>query len=237
MRSNKHMIFANQRQLTWRPGMIVFPAVMMLLGILTPATHAQENLPELIQQARGNFKPVTPEQLTAARAEATAADARSGAPGGASSANGQRWLKYLRWDGLKPELAKEGAPNLEALDATLGQINRDEKGLELPRFRRLADALRRYRDLTAISQWENPTELYGQQLDALQRQLDAYRAEPTPANEIAFGTAVANHHRRRSGGGSGPGSAARILASPTRSSIFPPVSWPRAPSPSIAAST
>ena len=35
--------------------------------------------------------------------------------------------------------------------------------------------------------WENPADLYGQQLDALQRQLDSYRQERTPANEIALG--------------------------------------------------
>jgi hypothetical protein len=106
---------------------------------------------------------------------------------GVSKANGQRWLGYLQWDDLKKDLASGAAPNLDTLDTTLRQLNRDENGLELPRFRRLADALRRYRDRAAVSTWENPAELYGQQLEALQRQLEAYRQERTPANENALG--------------------------------------------------
>jgi hypothetical protein len=151
------------------------------------AANAQENLTELMQQARDSFRPVTADQVSQARAELSQRMQEVERWVGASSPNGQRWLRYLRWDDLKSARANEESPNLEVLDATLGQLNRDENGLELPRFRRLAAGLRRYRDLVAVSLWENPAELYVQQLDALQRQLEAYRQEPTPANEISLG--------------------------------------------------
>jgi hypothetical protein len=166
-------------------------AVVVAFAVLSlpnvGALGQQRPLPELIQQARENFKPISPEQVSQARSELAQRMSEVERWVGASTANGQRWMRYLRGDDLKQELAKEGPANLEVLDSTLRQLNRDEKGLELPRFRRLADALRRYRDLGAVSTWENPADLYGQQLDALQRQLDAYRQERTPANEIALG--------------------------------------------------
>ena len=59
-----------------------------------------------------------------------------------ASANGQRWLKFLKWDELKAALATDGGPDVRALNATLGQLNRDENGLEMAKFRDMADALR-----------------------------------------------------------------------------------------------
>jgi hypothetical protein len=155
--------------------------------LTTSLSAAQDDFNALIQQAREAFQPVRPEQLAAARA---ALDQRMGElerfvrP---STSNGQRWLRYLRWDALRAELANEGPPRIEVLDVTLERLQRNENGLELRQFRRLAEALERYRNLVAVSLWDDPAELYGRQLDALQRTLEAYRSEPTPANESALG--------------------------------------------------
>jgi hypothetical protein len=65
-------------------------------------------------------------------------------------------------------------------------MNRDENGLELPKFRNLANALQRYRDLAAISQWKDPKQIYEQQLEALSKTLNQYRSDPSPANEQAL---------------------------------------------------
>jgi hypothetical protein len=149
------------------------------------AAQAQEDFPALIQQARESFQPVTPGQLSQAQAQLAQRMEELERFVRPTSSNGQRWLRFLRWDGLKQALLADGPANLEAFDTTLRQLNRDENGLELPQFRRLADALDRYRNLTAVSLWENPAELYARQLDALERALAAYRESPTPATEGA----------------------------------------------------
>ena len=96
-------------------------------------------------------------------------------------------MRYLRGDALKQELANEGPANLEVLDGTLRQLNRDEKGLELPRFRRLADALRRYRDLGSCFDLGES----GRPVRSAARRPPAAvgRVSPgaSPANEIALG--------------------------------------------------
>lgn len=165
---------------------VALAAVGWLLAMAGPAP-AQQDLAALIQQARDSFQPVNAEQLAAARTVLSQRMDELEQFVRPTSANGQKWLKYLRWDTLKEQLAAAGPANLEPFDATLRQLNNDENGLELPRFRRLTDALERYRDLTAVSLWENPADLYGSQLDALARMLDAYRSEPSPDAELAVG--------------------------------------------------
>jgi hypothetical protein len=183
---NLNSDFSSEARWHWPTVIAVFMALFTPPLANSGALGQESPIPGLIQQARENFQPVTPEQVSQARAELTSRMSELEQWVGASTANGQRWLRYLAWDDLRKALAAEGAPNVEALDTTQRQLNSDENGLELPRFRRLADALRRYRDRAAVSTWENPAELYGQQLDALARQLEAYRQERSPANENAL---------------------------------------------------
>jgi hypothetical protein len=145
--------------------------------------NAQEDLSELFDKASQDFRPVTDEQLSESRAQVRRRMEeleRFVHPG---TSNGRRWLSYLRWAPLKEEIAKDSPQDIEPLDATLQQLHRDENGLELPQFRRLADDLKRYRNLLAVSQWENPEQLYGQQLDALEGEVQAFRNDPSAANE------------------------------------------------------
>jgi hypothetical protein len=151
--------------------------------VATSITSAQEDVSTLIERAHEDFRPVNEEQLYQARADLQRRMEELERFVSPRSSNGQRWLRYLRWDALRKELSKKPPHNVEPLDATLARLNRDENGLERLQFRRLAAALERYRNLSAVSQWENPTELYGQQLEALQRDADAFRENATPANE------------------------------------------------------
>ena len=162
--------------------------------LLTHYPAAAQQFPALIEQARADFQPVTPDQLAEARDELAQRMTDLERFVRPSTPNGQRWLRYLRWDALKAELAKDGPPALEALDTTLEQLRQNENGLELRQFRRLADALERYRNLVAVSLWENPAELYGRQLDSLQRLIEAFRTDPTPANEAALGRVLGVIH-------------------------------------------
>ena len=145
--------------------------------------YAQSDLSELFDRAGQEFRPVTDEQLTQARAQVRRRMEeleRFVHPG---TSNGRRWLDYLRWAPLEEEIAKESPQNIEPFDATLEGLKRDENGLELPRFRRLASELERYRNLLGLSQWESPEEQYGQQIEALRNEVESYRNEPSSANE------------------------------------------------------
>lgn len=155
-----------------------------LLG--AAAAVAEEDIAGLSAQARSDFKPVNEQQLAKARAELRDRMKDVEQFIRPSTENGKRWARYLRWDELKKQVAADRPNDLSPFDATLRQLNRNEKGLENPRFRRLANALRRYRDTLAVSMWENPADLYGRQLDALQRDLDAYHKEPSPRTEMTL---------------------------------------------------
>jgi len=158
----------------------------VFVALLCTPLMAQQDLAGQIEQARGSFKPVTEQQVTGARAELQKQMRDVEQFVQPASQNGQRWIRYLQWDALKGQVSSNDAKNLEALDATLGKLNRNVSGLENRRFRRLARALRRYRDTLAVSTWEKPADLYNQQLAALQSGIEAYRKEPTPQNSLAL---------------------------------------------------
>jgi hypothetical protein len=160
-------------------------AVMALL-CGTAMVQAQDDISDLIQRARGNFKPVGDKEPAEARAELKARMNEVADYVDPSSENGKVWLRYLRWDALKNAVADDKPKDLAPIDNTLRQLNRNETGLENRRFRRLASALRRYHDLAAVSSWDKPGEIYGKQLDALQRDLEAYRKDPSPRNQLAL---------------------------------------------------
>lgn len=140
-----------------------------------------------IQSARDAFQPISDDQLSAARTEL---DERMRALErfvGASSDNGKKWLKFLRWQPLEEALDADGLPALDPLATTYRQLNRNKNGLELQPFRRLARVLRNYLDLVAVARLDDPASAYGQQLDALAADLERYRTNPTPKDELTIG--------------------------------------------------
>jgi hypothetical protein len=164
---------------------VAFSAVVVLL-FGAAQLPAQDDISDLIKRARSNFKPVSEQEPAAARAELRARMNEVADYINPSSENGKVWLRYLRWDALKQAVAEDKPKDLAPLDTTLRQLNRNETGLEDRRFRRLARALRRYHDVAAVSSWDKPEEIYGKQLDALQRDLEAYRKDPSPRNQLAL---------------------------------------------------
>lgn len=147
------------------------------------ATTAQgeDDIPGLIQSAREHFTPVGPQQLAGIKNDLKQRMNELEHFVRSSSTNGQKWLKYLQWEDLKKELAGDGAPSMKPLMNTYQRLNKDEKGLELLAFRHVSDALRKFADAFSISQWENPADLYGKQLDGLTAALDAHRQQRTSA--------------------------------------------------------
>ncbi len=165
---------------------IIAFAALALLPLAGATLQAQDNIADLIQQARNSFQPASEKEVAAARAELRKHIHEVADFVNPASENGKQWFRYLRLDALKKAMAEDKPTDLVPLNATLRQINRNEPGLENRRFRQLANSLRRYHDLTAVSSWDNPAEIYGKQLDALQRDLEAYRKEPSPRTQMAL---------------------------------------------------
>ncbi len=169
---------------------LIFKSMVAAASILwaLPSTllFAQQDLAGNVDQARKSFQPVTQEQVSQARTELKMQMQNIEDFVQPATENGRRWLRYLHWEGLRQQVASNDAKNLSPLDATLGKLNRNVHGLERRQFRRLARALRRYRDTLAVSSWQNPRDLYNKQLDALQQDVKAYREKPTPQNEAAL---------------------------------------------------
>jgi hypothetical protein len=147
----------------------------------------EEDFSALVRSARDRFTPISEDQLAAARADLQQRATELLRFVGPHTANGQRWLAYLKWDNFQKQLAEGERPDFEPLVATYQQLNRDENGLELAPYRNLSEALRHYIDLAFIARQPDQAAAYAGQLEALERELDQYRDRPTGAMRMAIG--------------------------------------------------
>jgi len=183
--SSRHSDVIDRRRPLQRSLILVFSAAAIALTGAA-AVRAEDDHSRLIEDARRDFEPVSERELDDARSEVRKRMKDVEKYVKPSSKNGRAWLHYLRWDQLDEETQADRPESLEAFDESLRQLTRNEEGLEKPRFRRLARALRRFRDLAAVSMWENPADIYNKQLEALQRDLEAFRKERSPRTEAAL---------------------------------------------------
>lgn len=145
---------------------------------MAASAQDQDDFSTLFQQAAEQFRPVTDQQVSKARAKLLKRMNTLQRFLRPDSANARRWKHYLRWDSLSTALADEGQADFRPLAETYQRLNRDENGLELPPFRRLASALRRYTQLRRLQQQPDQQAFYRGQLERLQTQLDEYRRQP-----------------------------------------------------------
>jgi hypothetical protein len=110
---------------------------------------------------------VTPEEVAAAKAKVNSAAAQLGRMLNASPRNGPGWKKYLRWDDLQAQLAPGAKPDFGVLRDVYQKLTRNQPGLELHTYARVAEALRGYVFLAAAAAAPNQQEYFEQQLDAL----------------------------------------------------------------------
>jgi hypothetical protein len=155
---------------------------------IAPSAFSQpQDLSPQFQQSADEFRPVSDDELADARGKLHHCMAELERFVRPSSSNGQRWLRYLRWDDLATALSAE-PPHSPALAATYRQLNRDENGLELSPFRRVSDALLRYSQLLQLAQQPDQQQYYRSQLERLQTQLNEYRNEPSGATAGEIGS-------------------------------------------------
>jgi hypothetical protein len=163
--------------------------LLIAIGCLTSsgtALASDADFAALVETAREKFTPVSEAQVAEANADLTKSANALERYLGPQSANGKKWLAYLRWDAFRQELPAD-QPQFGPLVATFEQLNQDQTGLELKPFRNLSAALQHYIDVAVIARQENQAETYGRQLDGLAKELDQYGQHPTPSVGSAIG--------------------------------------------------
>ncbi|WP_428308369.1 hypothetical protein [Lacipirellula sp.] len=133
----------------------------------------------------GNYKPLTPEEFAAIRANMRdKAQALVAAMGG-NSQLAQNWKKFLLWDQLAPNFADDAEVSrgtLLQLDEVLSRFRANQPGLELPAFTDAARAIAKYRALAswgAASQSRDLRGEYERLLNSLGTELQRHLERPT----------------------------------------------------------
>lgn len=153
-----------------------------------PLAAQERDLPALVRASADQFRPVTAEQVEAARRELGigAAELQRWLVPGSRQSDG--WKSYLRWDELAPAIDESGSPNFRRLAVVYRRLTSNQPGLEQEPFRNLAAVLRRYVDLASFSAWgEDQQRFFAAQMTALATDLAAYAAEPRPRLEYVIG--------------------------------------------------
>ncbi len=147
------------------------------------AVPERGELPSVIREAKGKLQAVTPEQVTQAKAQLSAAVAgleKYLTPG---AANTVAWHKYLKTDELKAQLAEGAKPDLKKLGAIHRLYKADHAGLELPPFLAVGNALLRYGELSNMAAQKELGAWYDKQIDKLAEAVESY--EQSPGNDGA----------------------------------------------------
>jgi hypothetical protein len=155
------------------------------------ATETQRplaDLPQLIDQAKGQFTPLTAAAVEQRRQRLVAAIGRLEtflAQANESTQSG--WKTFLRWDDLQREAAKTTEPDLTVLGAVRDQLASGEVGLELKPFADVRLALRNYINGVLVLSNPNMEETYRQAMDLLKERVQGYLDQPSTdaASQIA----------------------------------------------------
>lgn len=132
-----------------------------------------------------NYKPLTPEEFAAIRANMRDKAEALVAAMGANSSLAQNWKKFLLWDQLTPNFpddAEVSRATLLKLDEVLSRFRANQPGLELPVFTDAARAIAKYRALAswgAASQSRDLRTEYERLLNSLGTELQRHLERPT----------------------------------------------------------
>ena len=150
-----------------------------------------EDLPALVAEFKDKYPPVATEEVTQAKAKLAAAAKQLETYLG----TGKRaaiWKKFLEWDLLKAELARQGDPDLKSLRKVYRQFVENYPGLELPKFAAVGDSLLAYMEVASLADAEDAKQQYADQLEALAKSLSAYANEATADEHWQIGYRLGN---------------------------------------------
>ena len=170
---------------------ILFATIVVLIvcafgTAIQAADNSFAGLAAACESAKAEYRPLTPADLEAIKAELSAAVKRLDDRLTAADASGDLWRKYLHWNALQEELGRSGTPKREVLSEVYQQLSAGEEGLNLVWFVEVQRALRQY--LKVSEDLENPKlqTVYTQNLDRLAGALKAYSAKPTTDDALVI---------------------------------------------------
>ena len=165
-----------------------FVAVRRALeGWIAELPQSAIDLPALARGAKDDFVPVTEADLEKSKAALAKSAGRLNDYLTSGGEFGTGWKTYLRWDKLQAQLDGDDEADLGTLGEVYGQFRANHQGLELDRFSKVADTLRRYFDLSFAAQTSNADELFSNSLEDLAGELERYAAAPTDEDRWAIG--------------------------------------------------
>jgi len=135
----------------------------------------------VLSGGEASFRPVTPQDATAAKAKLLTAVGTLDQYLARNGAFGKGWREFLRWDKLEAQL-KSDTPDVEVLQSVQARLADDQNGLEKPVFFQARKALAHYLNTLAATKGELRAE-YGTQLKGLSEELKQYTT--APSDEVA----------------------------------------------------
>ncbi len=153
-----------------------------------------EQLLEMCQAAKQQFRPLTAEDLAQAKAELATAVKVLGRKLNVYGATGTTWKRYLNWDAFTAQVRPNVEPDPKILHTVLRRLEAGHDGLDLIWFVDTRNALRQYRAVAGAIGNDDLKANYDQLLDMLAEQLKAFNANPNPDNAQRIGDALGQLH-------------------------------------------
>jgi len=145
-----------------------------------------QRIQALCRQARGHFRPITPELLS--RTKAQLAERLEGLECRLEldGENGHAWRDFLLCDTLAEQLAAT-QPDPQVLGRVLARYEAEHEGLSLVWFAEVREALRRYHRVVEADRDPQTAAVYDRVLDALADRLQAAGPRWEPADSYFVG--------------------------------------------------
>jgi len=164
-------------------------ALSLIAGPPGSAAAEPADLAAKIEAAKSQFRPITEDDLKAAKNNArAAADRLSRWLDTAGPEQASAWREYLGYEAFKPSLAPGADVDVAALTAAGDRLSDPTiTGLEKRRFIALREALDDVVDTAFFSAVEGLQAQFESQLDGLAADVARYRDEPTDALAVQIG--------------------------------------------------
>ena len=170
-----------------QPLVALFMAILFTGDLLAQGERDVAKLAASVREANNQFRPVTPEDVTARKQAVLAGlEALNGSLTQNLPDMAGELRTYLRLEELR-QLLEKSPPDLKGLQEIRTLFYTRQPGLELAEARGLREALTRYMDAERMIADTRFAETFPKQLEDLAQRLERYATEPTVDDRLALG--------------------------------------------------
>jgi hypothetical protein len=146
---------------------------------VTPPADAPVStaLKQAAENAKANFRPLTKDDVEAARSALAQRSKALENRVGPTSSHGAAWLEFLKWNGVQKQLAPNSEVDLPAARTALKQLMSGAPGLEVPEAQAAAAALEKYIDIASFQAAKDQGAVYNKLIDDLLANLEQNPAQ------------------------------------------------------------